>query len=1035
MRARLVCLAWILFPFLLSAEPVRISGSVLADGKPLAGAEVELRLAPEREGAPGPLQSTRTDKDGSFELAAPEIGAYRVVVRARSRLAMEHLVVPLVEDVSLLPASLVPGSTEPMAPRAPIDLGSGLHRRQTWYPAAAHSEPRPRPAEAGKPAEPKPVTGRVTDARTRKPIAGALVWSGLPPERPPVRTGQDGTFRLPVPPGGTPWIGVAAPGYQIPDRLSARKGTVAVALEPAATVRGQVVGSSGEPVAGALVTIQPRPSRARSLSSLGFLPFVRTRDDGGFSIPDLLPGGIYTLTARRSGYGQTEVRVRTAPPGGQPLPPVRLVVGPGITATGRVVDEAGDPVEGAEVAMVGSDGPMHGEVFEGLSKESGVFSIPHLSPGPFLLSVRRAGFAALWRDGVQVPEGQARFEAGELVLKTGVAIEGRITDERGRAVEGAEIGVFSDGASFNHEALLSDEAPPPDARSGPDGRFRIEGLEPRRLYNLLARHPDHLAAMVPGIEAPTDDPVQVELQEPRSLSLRVVGPEEQPVPDAEVQVVGAGLAFTSGPSLGRTDSRGELRSKGLKPGTLDLEVTARGYRDTRWGGVQIPRDRDPDPVTVTLEPAPALEGRVRDEEGNPVPDARIRVEPKVPAPDRMMRLFLKQPATDPEGRFRIDGLEPGEYSVSARMHGTRRQARADVRLGWETAPVELVFEREADVSGRVVDEMGDPVPSAYVRMTSAEGDQETGGYSEADGSFRVQAVQEGEMSLVASARGYAVSEPQVLRVTGSGVEGIEIRLSREAAGTITGRVLGLSPEAFSRVEVAARYDGTYDSSSSRLDEQGRYRLSGLRSGTWQVTATQANGPGASGEVRLEPGGEAVLDLQFPEGLLFSGRISLGGAPLRGAQIAASSAASVARARSDSAGRFSLGPLKEGPHSVFILSEGWSFGVFRTVVLQEGREVLLEIETGGLLGRIVSSAGEPVPGADVQVRAVEPASGEPLPLGPSARSDDQGRFELPSLPSGTYAVIVEKPGFREARTKVEVRPGPPTVQDIVLAERE
>lgn len=1036
MRARLCCLVWILFPFSLSAEPVRITGFVGEDRKPFAGAEVELYPAVvegvEGKDAPVPLKSTRTGKDGSFELSAPEVGAYRVVVRARDRRAMEHLVVPLIDDVFLLPVEMMRGSATPLQELEPED---GFRRMRTWYPAEARPWPsRPRPVEApAAPERPKAVTGRVTDALTRKPIAGALVWSGLPPERPPVRTGADGTFRLPVPPGGTPWIGVAAPGYQLPDRQPARTGPVAVALQPATTVRGQVVDSSGAPIAGAVVHIQPGPSRVRSLSSLAFMPIFKTRSDGSFSFADLVPGGTYKLFAKHPGHGLTEVQVRTPPAGGKPSLLERIVLGSGITATGRVVDEAGDPVEGAEVTMIGAESPVYGDVFEDASKASGVFSIPHLMPGPFILTVRRAGFAAFWRDGVRVPEGEARFNAGELVLKAGAAIEGRVTDERGRPVEGTEVRVYSEEGLLNPRAAFLGEEPAPDARTGPEGRFRIEDLEPGRPYNVFARHPDHPPATVAGIEAPTADPVHVEFEAARSLSLRVVGPEGEPVPDAEVQTVEKGFANLSAGPLGRTDARGELRKGGLKPGTLDLEVAARGYRDTSWRGVQIPQERDPDPVTVTLERAPVLEGRALDEEGNPVPEAQISIAPKVPSGDSLLRLMLKRPSTDFAGRFRIDGLAPGEYTVSAWMPGTSRRTQSEVRLGSEAVQIDLIFKRGAEVSGRVLDEAGNPIPSAYVRVDSTEGGKEAGGYSEADGSFRLQAVEEGELSLLASAQGYAASDPQLLRVTGSGVNGIEVRLAREAAGTITGRVLGLSAEALSSMRIMAANDVGWDSADSVVDEQGRYRLSGLRSGTWKVTAWQPNGLGVDGEVRLEPGSEAVLDLQFPEGMTFSGRISLGGRPLPGAEIMVASQESQAMTRSDSEGRFSLGPLKEGSHALLILAG--SIAVHRTVVLQEGREVLLDIETGGLQGRILSAGGEPVPDAAVQVRSADPGSGGALPMGPSARSDGQGSFELSSIPSGSYTLVVEKPGFEEVQVRVEVQPGPATVRDVVLKERE
>ena len=1167
MRGLLASLVLLSIVSPLSAQTVRITGRVLEGREPFAGALVELYPAAQvyedalRQLAgdpPIPLKSTRTGPDGSFELLAPESGAYRVMVRAKDRFALEHLVVPLVEEVFLVPAELMLPTTvtiQALGPEgrplpglplrvAPPPVDDNPWRHAGWHPVerqgvtgpdgkltlprgkfeplnvyvidpgylgqvasevhedsvTVRPESRPRTIEVlgaqGKPvagalvrwgtwpvgvtgpqgrlsltlpsdgaspllvegpggeraevktgAEPaagvlivriapaEAVTGRIADSQTGKPIAGALVWSGLPPDLPPVRTTADGSFRLPVPTGGESWLGAAAPGYQIPERQSGRPAKpLTMTLTPAATLRGQVVDKAGAPIPGASVEIEPGPSRARSLSSIGFMPVVETRPDGSFSFHGLLPGGVYKLQARRSGYGRAEAAPVKMAPTGQASPPARIVLGSGTTVTGRVVDEAGNPVEGAAVEMIDAKFPLPDGSFRADSDVSGAFSIPHLIPGQFRFLARRAGFSATLGSEIMVPDGETRLDAGELVLKAGAAIEGRVTDTRGRPLEGVVIRGYSEQGPIT-AMVVADQDPAPDALTGSDGRFRIEDLERGRLYNLAAHHAAHPRAMVQGIQAPTDEPVHIELQTARSLSGRVVGPEGEPVPDAEVTAA-AEVGFGMTTKLGRTGPQGEFRGTGLKPGLLDLQVTARGYRDTWWRGVQIPQDRDPEPVTITLERASVLEGRAQDEEGNPVPGARIIVVAQASPGGRPLRFPFEDPATDSGGRFRVDGLAPGEYTLSAWLPGSSRRAEATVRLGSGTTQVELVFKRGTVVAGRVVDEAGDPVPSAEVYLRPVvKGQRERTANSQADGSFRVQNVDDGHFELVASASGYARSASREIHVAGAGLEGLEIRLSREAAGTITGRVLGLPPETLSQVWVAADTDFYDEEGVSQVDEQGRYRLPGLRSGLWRVMASQPNGPAAEGEVELAPGAEAVLDLQFPEGNIFSGRVSLNGLPLRGAEISAASLQIrdySAKTQADHEGRFSLGPLKPGPHSILIYSAEKVLALYRTIQLQEGQEVQLEVETAGVQGRILSAGGEPVPDAAIQFRVTEPSSGRSLPdWGPSVRSDAQGAFEVLSIPAGSYTLVVQKPGFQELQARMEVQPGAPTVQDIVL----
>lgn len=1157
-----------LLPGLLSAQPIPILGQVVEGREPFAGARVELYPAAPVYGdalrqlagePPVPLKSTRTGTDGTFELLAPESGAYRVVVQAKDRLAMEHLAVPVVDEVSLPPAELIRPVTltiqalgrdgRPLA-GLPLRLARSMDNapwyQLGWQPAERRGvtgpdgklvlprwkhepldvyvtdplylghaasaagdsvtlrpESRPQTIEVlgarGKPvagalvrwsgwpvgvtdaggrlrvslpgdgapplliegpggeraklspgsravrlAPPETVRGKVSDARTGKPIAGALVWSGLPPDLPPVRTAEDGTFSLPVLASGRS-LGVAAPGYGMSEPQPASPAKqVAVALKRTAAVQGQVVDRAGEPIARAAIQISPGPFRDRNLSSLGYMSQIFSRADGSFSIHGLLPGGAYRVAAHRHGYGRSEIEVRVAPAGHHTT--ARIVLGSGATVTGRVVDEGGNPVEGAEVILVNEESPDPASAIRTASEATGAFAIPHMFPGSFQVFVRRAGYASSLRPGVLVPEGDARVDAGEIVLKGGSAIEGRVTDTSGRAVEGAEVRTYSEQGLTDPRKAFADfeEESPADTRSGPDGLFRIEDLERGRRYSLSVRHPAYPQESVPDVEAPTADPVLIELQPARTLSVRVVGPEGEPVKDAEIHTVHtAGLGSYSMGSLGRTDSAGELRGTGLKPGPLDLQVTARGYRETWWKGIQISHDRDPEPVTITMERGAVLEVRARDEEGEPLAGVRIMVWPRNPSERRMLRHPFNRLATDGDGVVRIEDLAPGEYSVSGSLQGTGRSAETNVQLGSGTARVDLLFKKGVAIAGRVVNEDGEPVPSAAVRAELAaeeQGVHARGGYSQADGSFVIPDLEEGEYRLTASAKGYGTSEPQRLRLGGSGVEGLEIRLSREAGGAISGRVLGLPLEMLSKIRVEAEPSIGWDSSTSPVDEQGRYRLSGLRSGRWIVRAFQFNsGLSIHEEVVVEPGAEVVLDLQFPEGLTFSGRVSLDGRPLRGAQIVAVSlenkGSSHAMARADFEGRFSLGPLQPGRHSILVLGAESALGTYRIVQLREGQEIRLEIQTGGLQGRILSENGEPVPDAAVQFQVVDPATGQEMTdLGATVRSDGQGAFTTPSLPTGLYTVTVQKPGYEETQMRVEVRPGM-AVQDIVLKPRE
>src|SRR5437660_3172569 len=127
---------------------------------------------------------------------------------------------------------------------------------------------------------------------------------------------------------------------------------------------------------------------------------------------------------------------------------------------------------------------------------------------------------------------------------------------------------------------------------------------------------------------------------------------------------------------------------------------------------QSPRDT-PSPTTGTG----SISGRVVSAEtGDPVRKTRVTVE-AADAP-RVTPVF-----SDAEGRFAIEGLSPARYIVTAAKPGFIRtkSARVDVTAGAQVGGMELRMPRSASISGRVVDENGEPLVMANVSAETTDG--------------------------------------------------------------------------------------------------------------------------------------------------------------------------------------------------------------------------------------------------------------------------------------------------------------------------
>jgi len=143
----------------------------------------------------------------------------------------------------------------------------------------------------------------------------------------------------------------------------------------------------------------------------------------------------------------------------------------------------------------------------------------------------------------------------------------------------------------------------------------------------------------------------------------------QPVRRATVRL--AGDAGTSGRLVG-TDDDGRFRFEGLAAGTYMLSATKPGYVQVFYGskhpgrGPGVPvavGDGQRVDLTLRILPGAAITGTITDAHGNPAPGvavAAVETRPVLGAALAPIRA-----TTDDQGTYRLFGLAPGEYLISA----------------------------------------------------------------------------------------------------------------------------------------------------------------------------------------------------------------------------------------------------------------------------------------------------------------------------------------------------------------------------------
>ena len=606
---------------------------------------------------------------------------------------------------------------------------------------------------------------------------------------------------------------------------------------------------------------------------------------------------------------------------------------------------------------------------------------------------------------------------GTVALRPGASLTGRVTDVKGRPIAEAEVRIVESGR-MSFLALLAGLEEEPAALSAADGRFRVSGLDPGQAVDVAVTRRGYGRADALRVE-PAAAPLAITLHPALRLSGRVVGPRGEPVPRAELILTGmrqhGGDVAMSTPLRGESDEEGRFAFKEVEPGTLHLIATAPGWQPGTLAEISA-ADEDVEGLELVLSPAGAVEGRVTDAAGRPVPGASVSLaEGEAEAVD-LSRLFGAS-ATDGDGWYRVEGLALGPRSIAAEDdQGRRTVGEVEVRPG--VARLDLRFRRGVEVAGRVVDAAGAPVAGVWVNLFGDSAASEDHGVrTGADGAFVLADVENGTYRLEASSKGHAEAELGPLEIAGADVVGLEIRL--DAGGTVVGRVLGVEPELLSRVEVHGGRQGEgFQFQRGMVDHEGRYRLPNLAAGEWLVVAElRDSGRRVQGLVTLEPGvAEAALDLDFDTGFTLSGRVTRDGAPLPGATIEAHGRGVSDRgsASTDRDGRFRIRSLEAGTYEVTVYAGTATRR--EEMALTGDREVSFELEMAAVAGRVIDAIERtPVAGA-LGARRNDRAGSE-SPLEEPDRHDDRFTGAVPLLRSGgrKLAAAHRARGLRGGRT--------------------
>jgi hypothetical protein len=473
-------------------------------------------------------------------------------------------------------------------------------------------------------------------------------------------------------------------------------------------------------------------------------------------------------------------------------------------------------------------------------------------------------------------------------------------------------------------------------------------------------------------------------------------------------------------------------------------------------------------------PVATLEGRViHSISGEPVPRAvvalRTRPTPGAPITDG------RSAQTDANGKFRIENVEAGTYFLTAEKTGFLRQAygaRANttmfvpftVNAGEQARDLVFKLVPQGVITGKVVDDDGEPVPRASVnvmRQTGFGGQPAMGraGMTNDVGEFRLAELAPGRYVLrvmpgmgmgedlapvskdpdkpregfvptfypgVADAANAAPLEI----APGQQMDGVVVRLARGRVFRISGRTAAPEAGRLLRVMLMPRERSQmmmgFGGTGAMARPDGTFVIRNVRPGAYHVVAMemQQSGPG-----RMTPIARAPVDildsdiedlvLRIEPAVELAGVVRTAGEQklsLAGARVFLISAEGVSfntpSAVVDAEGAFKLTDVAQDRYHLNVMNipepgylRSARFGTEET--LKRGLQVTgpgtLELVIGtdaGAIHGLVQQGDTPLAGGYV-ILLPDPATPESGYLRKTATTDQNGRYELKGVAPGSY----------------------------------
>ncbi len=644
-------------------------------------------------------------------------------------------------------------------------------------------------------------------------VEGARVsafWhDGTALKRRQVRTDAEGHYRIPGLEGVPELVRVSSAGLATDERPGPppADGILDFFLQPRGSIAGHVEFSGGSIPAAFRVRgrLQPGSGDGEAPSSGEDPGPERVFNDGtgAFRLDDL-DSGTYAIEIGVEGFPPARKEgIRVA--AGQVTDSGTVTLETGSGLRGRVVDSRnGAPVMNAVIRIdPAGEGGLQPDFASGTagsaaSASDGSFAVTGLQPGSYLLTVLHPVYSPL---KLRV-DYQSDPETPEIVVRMsrGGTLTGTVLDSQKQPAPNVQIAITG-GEGEALQAVVT----------GPDGRYVAESLPPGMVT--VTRQP---AADSPSA-APVTKTALIQDGETATLDF-----DETPAIRLHGRVLRGDAPLASTPILlmpvdapppgefksARSDDSGNYEI-GLDHGGSYLASVGVGDPGKAGGRatVKLAVPEQADVAEDIVLPPDLISGRISGRDGKGIAGATVTAVRDAGGPVDPARQSTAQ--TDADGAYRLEGIDPGTYRVTARAVGYRPGEAYPVTVS-DDAPspeIDLSLDRGWVLQGKLVDPQQRGIPNGMV-VVALPGQAESGilpSITDSTGGFRITSPVDGAVAVSVIASGWAPAHLDEVQPP-AGDESQPVVLRAGPGGSLRIRVTGKDGQPVAGVPVALQPD-------------------------------------------------------------------------------------------------------------------------------------------------------------------------------------------------------------------------------------